>query len=30
MSMNIKDEQVHAMARELADRRGASVTNAVR
>ena len=30
MSMNIKDEQVHAMARELADRRGTSVTNAVR
>ena len=30
MGMNIKDEQVHAMARELADRRGTSVTNAVR
>jgi len=30
MGMNIKDPQVHAMARELATRRGTSVTNAVR
>ncbi len=30
MGMNIKDPQVHAMARELAARRGTSVTNAVR
>lgn len=28
--MNIKDPGVHAMARELAARRGTSVTNAVR
>lgn len=28
--MNIKDPQVHAMARELAARRGTSVTEAVR
>jgi antitoxin VapB len=28
--MNIKDEQVHAMARELADHRGTSVTDAMR
>lgn len=28
--MNIKDPQVHAMARELAARRGTSVTDAVR
>ncbi|MFS6826595.1 type II toxin-antitoxin system VapB family antitoxin [Cyanobium sp. ATX-6F1] len=28
--MNIKDERVHAMAKELASRRGTSVTNAVR
>lgn len=30
MSMNIKDEQVHAMARELAARRRTTVTDAVR
>jgi antitoxin VapB len=30
MGMNIKDPQVHAMARELASRRGTSVTDAVR
>ena len=30
MGMNIKDPQVHAMARELAERRGSSVTDAVR
>ena len=30
MGMNIKDPQVHAMARELAARRGTSVTDAVR
>jgi len=30
MGMNIKDPQVHAMARELAARRGTSVTEAVR
>lgn len=30
MGMNIKDERVHAMAKELASRRGTSVTNAVR
>ena len=30
MGMNIKDSQVHAMARELAARRGSSVTDAVR
>lgn len=30
MGMNIKDPQVHAMAKELAARRGTSVTNAVR
>jgi antitoxin VapB len=30
MGMNIKDPQVHAMARELADCRGTSVTDAVR
>jgi antitoxin VapB len=30
MGMNIKDPQVHAMARELAARRGSSVTDAVR
>ena len=30
MSMNIKDERVHAMARELAARRGTTVTDAVR
>jgi len=30
MGMNIKDPQVHAMARELASRRGTSVTGAVR
>jgi len=29
MGMNIKDPQVHAMARELASRRGTSVTDAV-
>ena len=28
--MNIKDPQVHAMARELAEHRGTSVTDAVR
>lgn len=30
MGMNIKDERVHAMARELAARRGTTVTDAVR
>jgi antitoxin VapB len=30
MGMNIKDPRVHAMARELAARRGTSVTGAVR
>ncbi len=30
MGMNIKDAQVHAMAKELAARRGTSVTDAVR
>lgn len=30
MGMNIKDPKVHAMARELAARRGTSVTDAVR
>jgi antitoxin VapB len=30
MGMNIKDPQVHAMAKELAARRGTSVTDAVR
>lgn len=30
MGINIKDPQVHAMARELASRRGTSVTDAVR
>ena len=30
VGMNIKDPQVHAMARELAARRGTSVTDAVR
>ncbi|MFM9109436.1 MAG: type II toxin-antitoxin system VapB family antitoxin [Prochlorococcaceae cyanobacterium] len=30
MGMTIKDPQVHAMAKELATRRGTSVTNAVR
>jgi antitoxin VapB len=30
MGMNIKDPQVHAMARELADHRCTSVTDAVR
>jgi antitoxin VapB len=30
MGMNIKDPLVHAMARELAERRGTSVTDAVR
>ncbi|MBM5798825.1 MAG: hypothetical protein FJ050_08620 [Cyanobacteria bacterium M_surface_7_m2_040] len=30
MSMNIKDERVHAMAKELAARRGTTVTDAVR
>lgn len=30
MGMNIKDEQVHAMARELAVRRHTTVTDAVR
>jgi len=30
MGMNIKDPQVHAMARELASRRGTSVTGAGR
>lgn len=30
MGMNIKDAEVHAMARELASRRGTSVTDAVR
>jgi antitoxin VapB len=30
MGMNIKDPQVHAMAKELAARRGTSVTEAVR
>jgi antitoxin VapB len=30
MGVNIKDPQVHAMAKELAARRGTSVTNAVR
>lgn len=30
MGMNIKDSRVHAMARELAARRGSSVTEAVR
>ena len=30
MGMNIKDPQVHAMARELAKHRGTSVTDAVR
>ena len=30
MGMNIKDPQVHAMARQLAARRGTTVTDAVR
>jgi antitoxin VapB len=30
MGMNIKDPKVHAMARELAAKRGSSVTDAVR
>jgi antitoxin VapB len=30
MGMNIKDERVHAMAKELAARRGTTVTDAVR
>ncbi len=30
MGMSIKDPQVHAMPRELASRRGTSVTDAVR
>jgi len=30
MGMNIKDHRVHAMAKELAARRGTSVTDAVR
>jgi antitoxin VapB len=30
MGMNIKDPRVHAMARELAARRGSTVTEAVR
>ena len=30
MGMNIKDPEVHAMARELAERRSTSVTDAVR
>lgn len=30
MGMNIKDPQVHAMARELASRRGTTLTDAVR
>jgi antitoxin VapB len=30
MGMNIKDPQVHAMARQLAQRRGTTVTDAVR
>jgi len=30
MGMNIEDPQVHAMAKELATRRGTNVTNAVR
>ena len=30
MGMNIKDSEVHAMARRLAARRGTSVTDAVR
>jgi antitoxin VapB len=30
MGMNIKDARVHAMARELAARRGSTVTDAVR
>ena len=30
MGMNIKDPEVHAMARELAARRSTTVTNAVR
>ena len=30
MGMNIKDPQVHAMAKQLAARRGTSVTDAVR
>jgi antitoxin VapB len=30
MGMNIKDPAVHAMAKELATRRGTSVTDAVR
>lgn len=30
MNMNLKDPQVHAMARELAEHRGTSVTDAVR
>lgn len=30
MGMNIKDEGVHAMAKELAARRGTTVTDAVR
>ena len=30
MGMNIKDPEVHAMARQLAARRGTTVTNAVR
>ena len=30
MGMNIKDPEVHAMARQLAARQGTTVTNAVR
>ena len=30
MGMNIKDPEVHAMAKQLAARRGTTVTNAVR
>ena len=30
MGMNIKDPEVHAMARQLAAQRGTTVTNAVR
>ncbi|MFI0404061.1 MAG: type II toxin-antitoxin system VapB family antitoxin [Cyanobium sp.] len=30
MGMNIKDPEVHPMARQLAARRGTTVTNAVR
>ena len=30
MGMNIKDPEVHAMARQLAARRGTTVTDAVR